>query len=180
MDTKTVTIPCTSTMYQNMYHIMSIDHVQQPVPYHVHQPCKSTCTIPCTSNNTIPYTYTMYHVSKMCQCLKNMPQACDNITNTSTSYMYQEYVSYNASKICLKYIPMPQQDTKGMIVTSSTSNQGVPQACSNIHKPCTKRYHQTCAISLIYHTTNHMQSIYDVPLTMYHTITKVYHAQSLS
>jgi hypothetical protein len=31
-----------------------------------------------------------------------------------------------------------------------TSNN-VPQVCANNHKPCTKRYHQICVISLIYH-----------------------------
>jgi hypothetical protein len=102
--------------------------------------------------------------------------------------MYQEYASHHAPNMCLIHIPIPQQDTKRMTITSSIYNQYVPQiactihprcasshtpqACVNIHKPCTKRYHQTCAISLIHNTTNPIPSIQDVPLIMYHTITR--------
>jgi hypothetical protein len=156
MDTKTITKPCTSI----------INHVHQPVN---HQPCTSTYTIPTMYINHVPYhvhqpCINPYQVHQPCtiSCTSTMYQTstCTNITKTCTSYMYQEYASHHAPNMCLKHIPMPQQDTKGMTITSSTSNQDVPQtmptsinhvpqACANIHKPCTKRYHQTCAISLM-------------------------------
>jgi hypothetical protein len=45
MDTKTITIPCTSTIYQNLYHTMYINpyHTMYINLYHtMHKPCIST------------------------------------------------------------------------------------------------------------------------------------------
>jgi hypothetical protein len=112
---------------------------------------------------------TMYHdIIKMClnmyQNHQDMPQACTTTSNACTSNMCHnlikkclkhasisprphtwhlihvpKYASNHAHKMCLKHIPMPQQDTKGTTqactITSSTCNQDVPQTMCLKHVP---------------------------------------------
>jgi hypothetical protein len=84
MDIKTITKPCTSTMYQpctitmyiNLYHIMH-HHVPNltipctstmytnPVPYHVHQPVPCTSTMYRNLYHTMYINHVPYHASTM-------------------------------------------------------------------------------------------------------------------
>jgi hypothetical protein len=89
------------------------------------------CTLTC---NNITKTF-LIHVP---QHLMHVPQTCYITSSRSSSNMHQyhqemhliyvpKYVSHHPPKMCLKHIPFPQQDTKGMTITSPTCNQDVPQ-----------------------------------------------------
>jgi hypothetical protein len=76
MDTKTITISCTSTMYHNLYHTMHqscIDHVQKPiqknVPHHVpkHVP-NHVLRSPISASSNVPYHHQLmkYNIIEMC------------------------------------------------------------------------------------------------------------------
>jgi hypothetical protein len=141
--------PCTSTcinLHINLYHTTSTNL------YHtMYQPCIKTCTN--HVHQPIPYhASTMYHTS-----------TCTNITKTCTSYMYQEYASHHAPNMCLKHIPMPQQDTKGITITSSTSNQDVPQTMCLKHVPTSINHVPRDTIKHVpYHSYTIHQTIFQV------------------
>jgi hypothetical protein len=51
--------------------------------------------------------------------------------------MYQEYALHHAPNMCLKHIPMPQQNAKGMTITLSTCNQDMTQTMCLKYVPTT-------------------------------------------
>jgi hypothetical protein len=87
--------------------------------YITHQPCTPTCTIPCTSTCTIPCTSTI----SLMICLN--------------------HASHHAPNMCLQHLPIPQQDTKGITITSSTCNRDVSQTVCLKHVPIYPRYAPT-------------------------------------
>jgi hypothetical protein len=103
MDTKTITITCTSSMYKNLYHTMYINHlpehvpynVPKPIPYHIHQPCTvsrtstmyQTCTISCIN-------YEPYHVPRP-------PRSASN----NVPYHHHLMNQNQYHNMCLNHIP---------------------------------------------------------------------------
>ena len=132
MDTKTITIPCASTMYQNLYHIM-------------HQPCTKTCTISCINHVPKPIPY---HASTMYQNLyhityqdhQEVPLTMYHIiikrcTSTMCKNKYQT-MNHNITKMCLNMyyhhqactITSPRYPSRIYHITHDMS-----QSC---HTPC--------------------------------------------
>jgi hypothetical protein len=109
-------------MYINLYHTMYINHVHKLVPYYASTMYQNLYHIMYQDHQEVPLT--MYHIiikisaSTMCQSkYQNMNHYITKMSlnmyyhhPTCTSYMYQEYASHHAPNMCLKHIPMPQQD----------------------------------------------------------------------
>jgi hypothetical protein len=123
--------------------------IPKPSPNHVRQPCTSTIN---HVHQIVPYhASTMYHTKYI------------NHVHQCTSYMYQEYSLHHAPNMCLKHIPMPQQGTKGMIITSSTNNQDIPQAMFLKHFPTSINHVPRDTIKHVpYHSYSIQKTIFQV------------------
>jgi hypothetical protein len=99
--------------------------------YQHHQDIPQACTTTsnaytsnmCHITHDLPQAYTMQQT--ICQVPKICLKESTKNHNACTSNMCQNYASLHAHKMCLKHVPMSQQDTKYM-----------PQACTITSPTC--------------------------------------------